>query len=165
MCVVESCAQPVGESPTLGNGTPEQAASGCSSRESSRYRVLGVASRGAGLSVDRNCVGRNAPSVKVSSPDNNLRGGGPSMKQGTQHRRPQSVGAAGVQVHGMYRRLSTEHKRSASSRGRSTSDPSSQSQGLKAKVRVILQAEVRCPHSSEAASRSGVTPVERRGTR
>lgn len=165
MCVVESCAQPVGESPTRENGTTEEVASSCSSGESSRYRVLGVASRGAGLSVDRDCAGRNASSVKVSSPDNILRGGGPSMQQGTQHRRLQSVGATGVQVHGMYRRLSTEHKRSASSRGNAGSAPSSQGQGLKAKARVILEAEVRCPHSSERSGRSGVTPVERRGTR
>ena len=169
MCVVKSCTQPVGESPTRGNGTTEEAASSCGSGESSRYRVLGVASRGAGLSVDRNCAGRNANSeagVKVSSPDNNLRGGGPSMEQGTQHRRLAKVGTTGVQVHGMYRRLSTEHKRSASSRGcHFISSPSSQRQGMKAKVRVILEAEVRCPHSSERSKRSGVTPVERRGAR
>ncbi len=82
MCIVKSCTQPVGESPTRVNGATGDAFSYCYPRKLSRYRVLGVASRSAGLSVDRTCADRSALSgVKVSSPENNLRGGRPSMQQ------------------------------------------------------------------------------------
>ena len=141
MCVVKSCIQPVGESPTRPNGA------GVAHR---RYRVLRGVPRGALRSVDRNCAGRNALSgVKVSSPDNTLRGGRPSMEQGMQHLCVENTGTTGVQVHGMYRRLSTEHKRSTRSRGKvALPRLKSRGQGLETKERVILWVEVRCLQSS-----------------
>lgn len=141
MCVVKSCTQPAGESPARENTTGATWA---------RYRVLGVASRDAGLSVDRNCAGRNALSgVKVSSPDNILRGGRPIMEQGMQHFRVENESTTGVQVHGMYRGLSTKHKRSVLSRGNEfVSCPRVHAQGLKAKRQTILETEVRSLHSS-----------------
>ena len=142
MCVVKSCIQPVGESPTRPNGA------GVAHR---RYRVLRGVPRGALRSVDRNCAGRNALSgVKVSSPDNTLRGGRPFMEQGMQHRRVENDGTTGVQVHGMYRRLNVEHKRSVLSRGEAPFPClKSQRQGSETKARVTLETEVRCLHSSQ----------------
>jgi hypothetical protein len=145
MCVVKSCNEHAGESPVCGNTTGSAW---------SQNRVLGVASREVALSVDRSCAGRNAfSSVKVSSPDNILRGGRPTMEQGMQHRRLTHDGTTGVQVHGMYRRLVTKHKSSASSR-RNACTPRARvaSQDQKIKQVTILAAEVRCLHSSEDAA-------------
>jgi hypothetical protein len=118
-----------------------------------RNRVLGVVPRGTGLSVDRDCAGRNALSgVKVSSPDNILRGGRPFMELGIQHLRLENAGTTGVQVHGMYKWSSSERKRSASGRGTEVdSSPRVHIQGVKAKFKTIPNAEVRCPHSSDEA--------------
>jgi hypothetical protein len=77
-----------------------------------RYRVLRSLSRGSGRSVNRNCAGRNASSVKVSSPDKHSVTWWPSQYREAKATPEQSAGTAGVQVHGMYRRSVTERERS-----------------------------------------------------
>ena len=131
------------------------AAMSCDLRSPSRYRVLRVAvSRGTPRSVDRECAGRNASSVKVSSPDRHAVPWWPSQYEeakaaptGYTH-----VGTTGVQGHGMYTRQVSEPGRSARSgaskfvsHGRS----SSEGQGLRTKSRARARAEVRSRHSSE----------------
>jgi len=62
------------------------------------------------------------------------------------------MGTTGVQVHGMYRRPVTEHKRSAQSRVEANRPwPKAEGQGVLSKSAAILRAEVRCPHSSVEA--------------
>jgi hypothetical protein len=135
----------------------------------SPYRVLRGSPRGALRSVDRDCSGRNAKSVKVSSPDKQLfpwwpsvYGAAKAVSDGprvpcvtaevspsgrTPQRRPS--GTTGVQVHGMYRRPAVERERSA--RGRAMKRPRLRvsEQGVTTEFKTIPRAEVRCLHSSE----------------
>jgi hypothetical protein len=119
----------------------------------SRYRVLRAArSRGLPRSVDRDCAGRNALSVKGLSPDNQYisvvaeqvwSSEGNTTAQG-------SCGATGVLDHGMYRQRLSERERSA--RGlahRTEPGPRDGVQGIKTKYAAIPLAEVRCFRSSE----------------
>jgi hypothetical protein len=162
MCVTKllltSGCGPRGPSPVGGNtsGSP--------------YRVLRASSRGAVRSVDRECAGRNATSVKGSSPDKQRVQGWPSQyeeaKAASSATRAQSYRAApriltdreqrlaldtpGVQDHGMYTRPAAERERSARSWTTAVRPRSRASeQGVTSKFKAILRAEVRCSHSSE----------------
>jgi hypothetical protein len=155
--------------------------SGCGRRETagpspvggntsrSSYRVLRGAPRGVLRSVDRNCAGRNATSVKGSSPDNHFFPWWPSVYPAAKAAsRPgwapagaarksvsdctlqrNGMGTTGVQDHGMYRRPAAERERSA--RGRAMKRPRfrASERGVKTKLEAIPRAEVRCLHSSE----------------
>ncbi len=142
-----------GASPVRGNPR-------LSREDGSRYRVLRGLSRGRLRSVDRECAGRNAVSVKGSSPDKQLVLWWPSQyaeaKAASTLRRapsgessPSRVGTTGVLDHGMYTRFATERERSAS--GRATQRPRSRvsGQGVKSESKTIPGAEVRCFHSSK----------------
>ena len=164
MCVVKlsstsGCEADEATSPVCGNRVTVDAAMRCYHRAPSQYRVLrAVPPRGGPRSVDRDCAGRNATSVKVSSPVNHLisvvaehvfEGDQKSPSEGNTHLR---VGTTGVQVHGMYRGLVTERKRSAPSRTEAKRPWSrANGQGVMSKSGAILRAEVRCPHSSGEA--------------
>ena len=112
-------------------------------------------------SVDRDCAGRNATSVKVVEPRQScpFRGGRArtSDRLNSGHAEAASallfgVGTTGVQDHSMYRRLVTERKRSAPSRTEAKRPWSrANGQGVMSKSGAILRAEVRCPHSSGEA--------------
>jgi len=140
--------------------------------ERSLYRVLRepMASRGATRSVDRECIGRNALSVKGSSPDRQLFSWWPSqyeeakavsksprVRYGTAmvsppgrtlQRRP--FDTTGVLDHGMYTRPAAERERSATSRAMCVRPRLRVSgQGVMSKSKTILVAEVRCSRSSE----------------
>ena len=128
----------------------------------SQYRVLRAAPpRGGPRSVDRDCAGRNATSVKDVEPrqSTHFRGGRARMddrlNSGQAKATPVPLagkGTTGVQDHGMYRRLMTEHKRSAPSRTEANRPWSrANGQGVMSKSGAILRAEVRCPHSSGEA--------------
>lgn len=135
----------------------------------SRYRVLrAVPPRGGPRSVDRECAGRNAISVKGLSPDKQsvlwwpsqyaeakAISSGPRVPVGTAavspsgrtlQRRP--LGTTGVLDHGMYTRSTAERERSAS--GRTNSRPRSRvsEQGVTTEFKTIPGAEVRCSRSS-----------------
>ncbi len=143
-------------SPVCGSRATGDAAMRCYLRAPSQYRVLrAVPPRGGPRSVDRDCAGRNATSVKdveprqthssvvaehVSTTSESL------VSEGSTSRK---AGTTGVQDHGMYRRSMTEHLRSAS-RGAEAKRPWPQAkgQGLRPKSEVILGAEVRYLHSS-----------------
>ena len=105
--------------------------------------------RGVGRSPARNDAGRNALSgVKVSSPVKHVVPGWPSEYLEAKATLPTSVRSTlGVQVHGMYRRLSQELGRSPASRA--TDRIETQGQGLKAKSKVTPAGEVRWLRSSE----------------
>ena len=135
----------------------------------SSYRVLRGSSRGGLRSVDRNRAGRNAASVKGSSPDKQAFSWWPSnyaaakatsesprvhvwtaavSPQGRTLQRRLS-GTTGVLDHGMYGRPAAERERSA--RGRATHRPRLRvsEQGVMTEFKTIPRAEVRCLHSSE----------------
>jgi hypothetical protein len=162
MCVTKllltSGCGPRGPSPVGGNtyGSP--------------YRVLRASPRGAGRSVDRECAGRNASSVKGSSPDKHVVLWWPSQyeeaKAASSATRAQTYRAApriptdreqrlaldttGVQDRGMYTRPAAERERSARSRTTATRPGSRASeQGVTPEFKAILRAEVRCSRSSE----------------
>lgn len=125
-----------------------------------QYRVLREASpRGGPRSVHRDWVGRNAEvRVKGLSPDNHTVWWWPSR-----YSRDQNIGRAkaalarkasttGVLDHGMSRRPASERERSARSRVEATRPwPRDNRKGLNAETASTLQAEVRCPHSSDEA--------------
>jgi hypothetical protein len=138
----------------------------------SLYRVLRGSSRGALRSVDRECTGRNAQSVKGSSPDKQFftwwpskygsakaTSKGPRVPVGTGaasgapaalQRRP--FGTTGVQDHGMFTRPAAERERSA--RGRATASRPRlrvSEQGVAAEFKTTPRAEVRCLRSSGEA--------------
>jgi hypothetical protein len=151
MCARQSWFQPAGESPASENTQTVRR----TSARASLYRVLRVAvSRGTPRSVDRECAGRNASSVKVSSPDKHTVPWWPSQyaeakAAPTVYRH---VGTTGVQVHGMYTRLKSEPGRSARSGASSFMSPgcsSSDGQGLITKSWASARAEVRSRRSSE----------------
>lgn len=115
-------------SPARGNGATGGAASCCDSRALSRYRVLRVASpRGDPRSVDRECAGRNARSVKDVEPRKTVcsvanqrevvaehvwKSPGNRLSEGNTDRK---VGTAGVQDHSMHTRQVAVRLRSAAS--------------------------------------------------
>jgi hypothetical protein len=135
----------------------------------SLYRVLRGSSRGALRSVDRECAGRNAKSVKGPSPDNQSFPWWPSQyeeaKAASNATRTFSRVAprilaergqrlafdtTGVQDHGMYTRPAAERERSARSRTTGIRPRSRASeQGVMSEFKAILPAEVRCARSSE----------------
>lgn len=152
---------------------------GCGSREpspvggntlGSPYRVLRESPRGALRSVDRECAGRNAASVKGSSPVNQAvtwwpshyeeakaasntrrvpcRTAGRGAQRTSRLRRVKDT--TGVHDHGMYTRPAAERERSARSRTTAAQPGSRASeQGVTTEFKAILQAEVRCSRSSE----------------
>lgn len=139
--------------------------------ERSLYRVLRPAPRGAGRSVDRECAGRNATSVKGPSPDKHSFPWWPSqyveakaapgsarVPSGTavesvsySTRQRADFGTTGVQDHGMYTRPAAERERAARSRTKKVRPRSRVGgQGVTSKsAPTILPAAVRCAHSSE----------------
>jgi hypothetical protein len=156
--------------------------SGCQGRKSlacspvggntygSPYRVLRPSPRGAGRSVDRECAGRNATSVKGSSPEKHPVLWWPSHYEEAKAasntrrvpRRTAVRGAlrpsrlrrvkdtTGVHDHGMYTRPAAERERSARSRTTAARPRSRASeQGVTTEFKAILRAEVRCSRSSE----------------
>ena len=139
--------------------------------ERSLYRVLRLTSRGVGRSVNRECAGRNATSVKGIEPRQtvNLRGGRAIMKKRRQYR-PSPGSLWGVQrkrlriargpadestppgskTTACIQRPAMERERSA--RGRANAVGSRLQvggQGVMTKSKTIPQAEVRCSHRSE----------------
>jgi hypothetical protein len=135
----------------------------------SLYRVLRYSSRGEGRSVNRECAGPNATSVKGSSPDNQVFPWWPSQYKEakaapTDHMLPlrdvayappgsarpcHRIGTTGVQDLGMYTRPATERERAARSR---TNIPRSRVEGQGVKTKsgyTILCVAVRCARSSE----------------
>ena len=120
------------------------------------YRVLREASpRGGPRSVNRDCAGRNARSVKVLSPEKRLISvvaeqvwrSKTTLSEGSISRK---AGTTGVQVHGMYRRPISKRESSARSRVEAQRPwPRDERQGIIAKSKSILRAEVRCLHSSD----------------
>ena len=130
------------------------AASSCDQRPvPSRYRVLREAlSRGSPRSVDRECAGRNASSVKVSSPVKHIRSvvaehvcSSEGSIDGLR-----AVDTTGVQVLGMYTRLVSEPGRSpAGEAQRMSLRFIAQGQGVTAKSWVSAAGEIRSRRSSE----------------
>ena len=123
----------------------------------SQYRVLRAAvPRGTPRSVDRNCAGRNATSVKGLSPDKQLFPWWPSYYEDAKATPEATLvvaaGTTGVRDHGMYRRPAAERLRSARGRAATTGPgPRVEGQGVAAKFATIPRAEVRCLHSSDEA--------------
>jgi hypothetical protein len=139
--------------------------------ERSLYRVLRAAlPRGSPRSVDRECAGRNASSVKGSSPDKHavtwwpsqyeeakavskgprdrVRSAEVSPSGRTLQRRP--FGTTGVQDHGMHTRPTAERERSVLSRANAVRPRLRVSgQGVTSKSKTILGTDVRCSRSSE----------------
>jgi hypothetical protein len=164
MCARRSRRRPAGASPAHVNAPRSRRASA-----SLRPRVLWPrvlreprAPRGAPRSVNRDCAGRNATSVKVLSPENciDLRGGRavilPRRQQQRSRAKPHSqygcaraADAAGVQVHGMYKRSTSEPGRSADDGARLKPAHQTAGQGVAAKSTVHVAAEVRSRRSSE----------------
>jgi hypothetical protein len=109
--------------------------------------------RGVGRSPVRNDAGRNALSgVKVSSPVKQVFPVWPSKYAAAKATLPTPVRSTlGVQVHGMYRRLSQELGRSPASR--TMNRIVTQRQGLKAKSKVTPAGEVRWLRSSETQNK------------
>jgi hypothetical protein len=106
-------------SPVRGNRATGGAAFSCDLRALSRYRVLRVSSRGEGRSVDRECAGRNATSVKAVEPRQSARSvvaehvcpsPGNRLSEGSTSR---EVGTTGVQDHSMRTRQVAVRLRSA----------------------------------------------------
>jgi hypothetical protein len=135
----------------------------------SLYRVLRGSPRGALRSVDRECAGRNASSVKGSSPDNQYVPWWPSQYEEAkaisnatrvlsrtapcvlaEQGQRLAFDTTGVQDHGMYTRPAAERERSARCRTTLVRPRSKASeQGVASEFKAILLAEVRCARSSE----------------
>ena len=145
-------------SPARANSATGDAASCCYLRARSRYRVLRLPPRGVGRSVDRDCAGRNATSVKdveprqtyssvvaehVSTTSESL------VSEGSTSRK---AGTTGVRDHSMHRRQVAEHLRSAPG-GVEAPRPwlHTKGQGLRPESEVVPDVEVRCPRSSDEA--------------
>ena len=146
-------------SPVRGNRATGGAASGCDSRALSRYRVLRGAPRGALRSVDRECAGRNATSVKDVEPRQSDRSvanqrevvaervwtsPGNRLSEGSTGRK---AGTTGVQDHSMHTRQVAVRLRSAAPlvdapRPR----PAIDGEGLRPNSAAMTLAEVRCLH-------------------
>lgn len=146
-------------SPVRGNSATGDAASRCYLRARSRYRVLRLTSRGGGRSVDRDCAGRNATSVKDVEPRQThssvvaehvcANRGNPASEGSTSS---STAGTTGVRDHSMHRGLVAEHLRSASG-GVESPRPwlHTAGQGLRPESVVVPDVEVRCPRSSDEA--------------
>lgn len=141
-------------SPVRGNRATGGAASCCDSRALSRYRVLRVASpRGGPRSVDRECAGRNATSVKDVEPRQTDRSvvaervstrPGDRLSEGSTGR---EAGTTGVQDHSMHTRQVAVRLRSAAPLAISPRPkPAADEEGLRPDFPVMTSAEVRCPH-------------------
>lgn len=137
-----SCRETVRPSLTLGN-THENIRS--------RYRVLRAdVQRCPVRSVDRDAAGRNATSVKGSSPVKRYLPEWPSNYVAAKatllsHERS----TPGVQAHGMYRRQLQELGKTSD---RQTRNPSkTPRQGFIPKSKVLRLSVLRCPHSSVEA--------------
>ena len=141
-------------SPVRGDRATGGAAFSCDSRALSRYRVLRAASpRGGPRSVDRECAGRNATSVKDVEPRQSARSvvaehvstsPGNRLSEGSTSR---EAGTTGVQDHSMYTRQVAVRLRSAaplvdSPRPRPVTDE----EGLRPNFPAMTLAEVRCLH-------------------
>jgi hypothetical protein len=153
MCARRSWHQPTGESPVRGN-RDSKAANGRSRSTPSRYRVLReyFLSRGRPRSVDRECAGRNASSVKVSSPVKHFVPWWPSKYAAAKatSTSPVDVGTTGVQVHGMYIRLMSEPGRSPKVEAHKVCQCFlNQMQGIDSEYRMNSVGEVRSHHSSD----------------
>ena len=145
-------------SPVRGNRATEGAAFSCDLRALSRYRVLRGASRGALRSVDRECAGRNATSVKAVEPRQTVRSvvaervcvcRGNSDSEGSISRK---AGTTGVQDHSMYTRQVAVRLRSAASLVVSPRPkPATDEEGLRPNFPAMTSAEVRCSHTSDEA--------------
>jgi hypothetical protein len=145
-------------SPVCENRATGDAAMRCYLRAPSQYRVLRLLPRGSGRSVDRDCAGRNATSVKDVEPRQSAHSvvaehvsttSESSVSEGNISR---EAGTTGVQDHGMYRRSMAEHLRSASGGVEAKRPwPQTEGQGLRPESEVIPGAEVRCLHSSDEA--------------
>jgi hypothetical protein len=144
-------------SPARGNRATGGAAFSCDSRALSRYRVLRAASpRGGPRSVDRECAGRNATSVKAVEPRQSGRfvvaehvstRPGNRLSEGSTSR---EAGTTGVQDHSMYTRQVAVRLRSAAPLAVSPRPkPAPDEEGLRPNFPVMTPAEVRCPRSSE----------------
>jgi hypothetical protein len=152
MCARPSWQKLAGVSPASGNRQRYRAASSGEIGPSSEYRVLRVLSRDTARSVDREHAGRNASSVKVSSPVKQSRSVVAeqlcSSEGNTRRHRP--LGTTGVQVHGMYVEFLSEPGRSAIGGEQRKRPPTKHPvQGLTPKSGVMSTAEVRTHHSSE----------------
>ena len=122
----------------------------------SGYRVLSASRRRDGLSVDRECAGRNVLSdVKVSSPDKHfisvvatrvLRSEATPEWDADATNQKNPHGTTGVQVHGEYRRQLLELGRSLQGRRWHVEF---KGQDLSIKSKIIPRREVRWVHSSE----------------
>jgi hypothetical protein len=145
-------------SPARGNRAYGGAAFSCDSRALSRYRVLRGAPGGALRSVDRECAGRNATSVKDVEPRQSALSvvaelvcsdrGNPAGEGNTSR----TAGTTGVQDHSMYTRQVAVRLRSAaplvdSPRPR----PATDEEGPRPNFPVMTLAEVRCSRSSDEA--------------
>jgi hypothetical protein len=146
-------------SPVRGNRATGGAAFSCDSRALSRYRVLRAASpRGRPRSVDIECVGRQATSVKAVEPRQSRRfvvaehvyaSPGNRLSKGNTRR---EAGTTGVRDHSRYTRQVTVRLRSAAPLAVSPRPkPASHEEGLKPNFPVMTPAEVRCPQRSEQA--------------
>ncbi len=139
--------------------------------ERSLYRVLrAVLSRGSPRSVDRECAGRNASSVKGLSPERQAVLWWPSQYEEAKaipkgprvcsvqtavasppgralQRRP--FDTTGVLDHGMYTRPAVERERSVASRAiEARPRLRASGRGVASESKAILAAEVRCSRSS-----------------
>jgi hypothetical protein len=152
VCARQSWHQPAGESPARGNRVNVGAASAATVRTPSRYRVLRAApSRGGPRSVDRECAGRNASSVKVSSPEKQNLPWWPSKYAAAKavSASISGAGTTGVQGHSMYTRLMSEPGRSPSGGAQRKSQRHlARGQGTVAKSWVSTDGEVRSRRSS-----------------
>ncbi len=157
MCARQSWHQPTGESPVRGNRAPVGAAYGCDQRTSSRYRVLReVLSRGRPRSVDREYAGRNATSVKVSSPETHSLPWWPSTYEAAKATPAirKDAGTTGVQVHGMYTWLMSEPGRSPTGGAHESSQCSlAHGQGMKAEFRASAVGEANLRRAFQSTSR------------
>jgi hypothetical protein len=143
-------------SPVRGNRAYGEVAFSCDLRELSRYRVLRAASpRGGPRSVDRECAGRNATSVKAVEPRQSPLSvvaeqvwtkPGNRFSEGSTSR---EAGTTGVQDHGMDTRQVAVRLRSVASLAVSPRPkPATEEEGPKPNFPATTSAEVRCSHSS-----------------
>jgi hypothetical protein len=154
MCAKQSLRKPVRTDTPLTGATP-RLTPGNTIR--SGYHSWRLSPRGSNRSPVRNDAGRNALSgVKVSSPVNQSVPEWPSVYEvsdavmaSAAKATPEAnhaEGTPGVQVHGMYRRLTQELGRSPSAVTRKKSNCP---QGVMSKWSVLLRREVRWFRSSE----------------
>ncbi len=144
MCAKINFYQPTGAVTPLNVSTPSPVPE---NTFGSGYRVLRDAmGRPIPRSVDRDCAGRNATSVKGSSPEKQYLPWWPSEYVAAKATSIRSLmDATGVQDHGMYRRLVKELGRSPESRSGMIQTRKAR---LITKSRARSFGEFRCLHSS-----------------